>query len=407
MGYVFLLAIALTIAYRSTTAVERRKYLFAVLKRIDLFLLRVEGWWRELEPFRTVLRERTRIAPVTPTIAALNVAVVLGMFFHPHLLNDPDPLISWGASFGPRTANGEWWRLLTTLFVHSSIVDLLVNLLAFVPLGLLLERIVGPVAFAAVYLTAGLFSSLFSLSVFPVEVSVGAAGAVAGVYAFLLAVSLWGISQKPRLVLPLITVKGLAICGGLFLVYSWLTGATAVVVVGFAAGLITGLTVSRGVNTRRTPAVRMAATVATMSCVAIVTAVPLRGITDARSDITIVIETEGHTAAAFKTALEEYTEGRMSEQALAGVIDRVIMPEMRYVSERLALIDRTMVPEEQLPLLTAAEEYLRLRDESWRLRANALRSGKISILWTADRKEALSLEAFRRLRRGTPATGRP
>ena len=264
MGYVFLLAIALTIAYRSTTAVERRKYLFAVLKRIDLFLLRVEGWWRELEPFRTVLRERTRIAPVTPTIAALNVAVVLGMFFHPHLLNDPDPLISWGASFGPRTANGEWWRLLTTLFVHSSIVDLLVNLLAFVPLGLLLERIVGPVAFAAVYLTAGLFSSLFSLSVFPVEVSVGAAGAVAGVYAFLLAVSLWGISQKPRLVLPLITVKGLAICGGLFLVYSWLTGATAVVVVGFAAGLITGLTVSRGVNTRRTPAVRMAATVATI-----------------------------------------------------------------------------------------------------------------------------------------------
>ena len=113
------------------------------------------------------------------------------------------------------------------------------------------------------------------------------------------------------------------------------------------------------------------------------------------------------SAAAFKTALEEYTEGRMSEQALAGVIDRVIMPEMRYVSERLALIDRTMVPEEQLPLLTAAEEYLRLRDESWRLRANALRSGKISILWTADRKEALSLEAFRRLRRGTPATGRP
>jgi membrane associated rhomboid family serine protease len=407
MGYVFLLAIALTIAYRSTTAVERRKYLFAVLKRIDLFLLRAEGWWRELEPFRTVLRERTRIAPVTPTIAALNVAVVLGVFFHPHLLNDPDPLISWGASFGPRTANGEWWRLLTTLFVHSSIVDLLVNLLAFVPLGLLLERIVGPIAFAAVYLTAGLFSSLFSLSVFPVEVSVGAAGAVAGVYAFLLAVSLWGISQKPRLVLPLITVKGLAICGGLFLVYSWLTGATAVVVVGFAAGLITGLTVSRGVNTRRTPAVRMAATVATMSCVAIVTAVPLRGITDARSDIAIVIETEGHTAAAFKTALEEYTEGRMSEQALAGVIDRVIMPEMRYVSERLALIDRTMVPEEQLPLLTAAEEYLRLRDESWRLRANALRSGKMSILWTADRKEALSLEAFRRLRRGTPAAGLP
>ena len=33
MGYVFLLAIALTIFFRSTTSAERRKYLFAVLKR--------------------------------------------------------------------------------------------------------------------------------------------------------------------------------------------------------------------------------------------------------------------------------------------------------------------------------------------------------------------------------------
>jgi membrane associated rhomboid family serine protease len=407
MSYVFLLAIALTIFFRSTTSVERRKYLFAVLKRVDLFFFYSQRYWQELEPFRARLRERTRFAPVTPTIALLNVAVLAGVFFHPHLMDDPDPLISWGASFGPRTANGEWWRLVTTLFVHTSVLDLLVNVLALVPLGLLLERIVGPVAFAAVYLTAGMFSSLFSLSVFPVEVSVGAAGAVAGVYAFMLAVSLWGISQQPRLLLPMITVKGLAICGGLFLAYSWLTGAAAVVVVGFAAGLITGLTVSRGVNRQRTPAVRMAATVATMCCVAIVTAVPLRGITDARRDIAAVIEAEEHTAAAFKTALEEYTEGRMNDRALAGVIDTVIVPELRYVSERLTLVDRAMVPTEQRPLIAAAEEYLQLRDESWTLRANALRSGKMSILWIADRKEAVSLQALRRIRPGTPVAGRP
>ena len=407
MAYVFLLAIALVIFFRSTTSVERRKYLFAVLKRVDLFYFHGQRYWNELEPFRARLRERTRFAPVTPAIALLNVAVFAGIFFHPHLLDDPDPLISWGASFGPRTANGEWWRLITTLFVHANAIDLFISLLALVPLGLLLERIVGPVAFAAAYLTAGMFSSLFSLSVFPVEVSVGAAGAVAGVYAFMLAVSLWGISQQPRLLLPMITAKGLAVCGGLFLAYAWLTGAVAVVVVGFAAGLITGLTVARGVNRQRTPAVRMAATVAAMCCVAIVTAVPLRGITDARRDIAAVIETEEHTAAAFKTALGDYTEGRMTDQALAGVIDRVIVPELRYVAERLTLVDRTMVPEEQRPLITAAEEYLRLRDESWTLRANALRSGKMSILWIADQKEALSLEVFRRIRPGTRVAGRP
>lgn len=177
--------------------------------------------------------------------------------------------------------------------------------------------------------------------------------------------------------------------------------------VGFAAGLIIGLTVARGVNTQRTPAVRMAATVATMCCVAVVTAVPLRGITDARRDIAAVIATEERTAAAFKTALEEYTEGRMSDKALASLIDSVIVPELRYVAERLTLVDKTMVPMEQRPLITAAEEYLRLRDESWSLRANALRSGKMSILWIADRKEAVSLEAFRRIRPGTGVAGRP
>src|SRR5688572_22404740 len=340
MAYVFLLAIALTIFFRSTTSVERRKYLFAVLKRVDLFFFHAQRYWQELEPFRLRLRERTRFAPVTPAIALLNVAVFAGIFFHPHLLDDPDPLISWGASFGPQTANGEWWRLFTTLFVHANTFDLFINLLALVPLGLLLERIVGPVAFAAVYLTAGMFSSLFSLSVFPVEVSVGAAGAVAGVYAFMLPVSLWGITQQPRLLLPMITVKGLTICGGLFLAYAWLTGAAAVVVVGFAAGLIIGLTVARGVNTQRTPAVRMAATVATMCCVAVVTAVPLRGITDARRDIAAVIETEERTAATFKAALEEYTEGWMTDKVLASLIDSAIVPELRYVGERLTLVDK-------------------------------------------------------------------
>jgi len=407
MGYVFLLAIALVIVMRSTTAAERRQYLLIALKSIDKVLIRVQIWWREIEPFRASLRARTRIAPVTPLIAAANLAVLVGMFFHPQLLNDPDPLVSWGANFGPRTANGEWWRLFTTLFVHVSVLDFVVCLLAFVPLGLILERIVGPAAFAAVYLTAGLFSSLFMLSAFPVSVSAGAAGAVAGVYAFMMAVLLWGVSQRPRLTMPLITIKLLAVCGGLFVAYSWLTGAAAVVVVGFASGLFAGLTVSRGVNTRRTPAIRMAATVATMSCVAIVTAVPLKGITDARRDIEVVLETETQTAQAFKEALQDFTDGRMTDKALAVVIDRVILPELDYVTVRLAKVDRNMVPKEQLPLMAAAEEYLTLRNESWTLRANALRSGKMSILWIADKKEALSLEALRRLKSGTSLAGNP
>ena len=98
----------------------------------------------------------------------------------------------------------------------------------------------------------------------------------------------------------------------------------------------------------------MAATVATMACVAIVTAVPLKGITDARREIEIVLETETQTAQAFKAALQDFTDGRMTDKALAVVIDRVILPELDYVSGRLAQVDRTC-PREQVPMITAAE----------------------------------------------------
>ena len=162
MAYAFLLGIALVIFFRSTTSVERRKYLFAVLKRVDLFYFHGQRYWNELEPFRARLRERTRFAPVTPDRSSQRRGPC-GIFFQP---------ICWTirihSSRGARALDPvrprEWWRLITTLFVHRNIVDLFINLLALVPLGLLLERSSDRSHSAAGYLTAGMFSSLFILS---------------------------------------------------------------------------------------------------------------------------------------------------------------------------------------------------------------------------------------------------
>ena len=98
---------------------------------------------------------------------------------------------------------------------------------------------------------------------------------------------------------------------------------------------------------------------------------------------------------------------RVSELCGLAVTDVDLDRELAYVTGRLAAVDRNMVPKDQLPLITAAEEYLTLRNESWTLRANALRSGKMSILWIADKKEALSLEALRRVKSGTSPAGNP
>jgi hypothetical protein len=275
------------------------------------------------------------------------------------------------------------------------------TLVALVPLALVLERLVGPMAFLAVYLTSGLFSSLFVVSTFPLIVSCGAAGAVAGSYAFMMAVSAWGVSQRPRLVMPMITVQWLAACGAIFALYTFATGIFASVVVGFVSGLFQGVLVSRGVNTRPTPAVRSTAIVATMLAVAISTAVPLRGMTDIRRDIEVVLAMEERTATAFRTALTEFNEARMNDKSLAAVIDDSILPDLRGIRDRLQTIEVQTVPPEQQHLIAIATEYLRMREESWALRADAVRGGKMAILRAADQKEAASLQALRRLKSAT------
>ena len=62
----------------------------------------------EPEPFRDALRERTPWPVVMPALVALNVVLFV---LSASAGSAPEALVSWGASFGPRTSNGEWWRL--------------------------------------------------------------------------------------------------------------------------------------------------------------------------------------------------------------------------------------------------------------------------------------------------------
>ncbi len=149
----------------------------------------------EPEPFRDALRERTPWPLVMPVLVAVNVLVFLGMGWGS---SDHDALVSWGASFGPRTTNAEWWRLLASMFVHGGFFQLLINCAALVQLGLILERLVGHVTFAAVYFAAGILASLVSLSDYPMATSYGASGAIFGLYGLLVASFAWTAVTRPR-----------------------------------------------------------------------------------------------------------------------------------------------------------------------------------------------------------------
>jgi membrane associated rhomboid family serine protease len=347
------------------------------------------------EPFDVWLHTRTRLVIVTPLLIALHLLVFTLMLFGSGAIGDFQTVIAWGANQAPRTTNGEWWRLVASTFVHGGVFHLAATLAGLIPLGLVLERAVGRVAFAATYLAAGTLASVVSLWTIPaVDVSFGASGAIFGLYGLLLASVVWAIFNRPENKIPLLTIKRLAAAAAVFVLYNLGTDhlGTAAELTGLGTGLFAGLLISRGV-TREKPAIRRAAVVvAVAAAVAIVAALPLRGIIDVRPEIAKIALLEQRTASAYDAAVEQFKLGRLPPKRLAQVIDRTILPDLQAVRSSLNALRG--VPREQAPLVAAADKYFTLREQSWRRRAEGLLRANINILRDAERTERAALDVF-------------
>ena len=100
-------------------------------------------------------------------------------------------------------------------------------------------------------------------------------------------------------------------------------------------------------------------------------------------------------ATTFRAAADEFGKGRITAEALAEVIERSIIPEMQAARARIETLDNVL-PEQQARV-NACKEYLRLRNESWRVRSDAFRQSSMSMLREADTIERASLEILRRI----------
>src|SRR5262245_51372586 len=167
----------------ATTTEEQRKQLFGTLRIVSRIPIGIARHNRgECAAYLDTLRAQMRFPLVTLAIVALNVIVFILMIFGRGSLGNPETLVGWGANFGPRTTNGEWWRLVVATFIHSGFIAFAVNIGALAQLGFVLERVAGRLAFATVYMLAGILAGLVSLAAHPIVVSAGASGAIAGIY---------------------------------------------------------------------------------------------------------------------------------------------------------------------------------------------------------------------------------
>jgi membrane associated rhomboid family serine protease len=352
------------------------------------------------EPFMVALHERTRLPLVTATLVALNVVVFLRMLFGDGSLADSQTLLAWGGNFAPNTTNGEWWRLVTAAFVHTGVLHLLLNMLALFQVGLILERLIGHTAFALVYFSSLIVASITSLYAHPLALNVGASGAVFGVYGLLFASTFWTLVQRSNVTMPLKAFARLGPAAGLFLLYNLLSTSvdTDAELAGLVTGTVGGLVLARGISVRK-PSLRLLGSAAAVAAAVLVAAAfPLRGVADVRPEIQRIVAIEDHTTGLYQTAVNQFKLGSIKAEALAQLIDRTIMPELHAAQGRMKAFESEKVPTEHRPLVADANEYLRLRDESWRLRADALRKSNMVTLRKADRTEWESLEALKKIK---------
>lgn len=155
---------------------------------------------------------------ITFSIIYINILIFMLMMFAGlgFISFNTQDLIHWGANFKPLTANDQWWRLLTNIFLHGGFMHILSNIVGLLMVGIFLEPLLGRNKFLISYLLTGILASCVSLWWHDNTVSVGASGAIFGLYGIFIIFLLTKISPtfNNR---PLLTFTGIFIGSNLLI----------------------------------------------------------------------------------------------------------------------------------------------------------------------------------------------
>ena len=119
-------------------------------------------------------------SPKKPVVTYILIVLNLMVFLY-GVLHGNDELINMFGNNYELVQNGEFYRLLTCMFVHADIMHILFNMIALYSIGPVVERYYGKSKFLLIYLVSGLLGSIFS-GVFMTadSISIGASGAIFG-----------------------------------------------------------------------------------------------------------------------------------------------------------------------------------------------------------------------------------
>ncbi|MBJ2173675.1 rhomboid family intramembrane serine protease [Aureibaculum sp. A20] len=131
----------------------------------------------------------------TAILILLNILVFIIMTFSGINIASPTAkeLLEFGGNRRFEVLNDEYWRLLTSVFIHGGLMHLIMNLFGLGLAGSLLENVLGHTRLFISFIVCGILASLASIYWYENTISVGASGAIFGLFGLILAFTIFKI----------------------------------------------------------------------------------------------------------------------------------------------------------------------------------------------------------------------
>jgi rhomboid protease GluP len=184
---------------------------------------------------------------LTQIIFGANLAVFLATAYASSTVMDfPGDVLVWGANVGSYTLSGQWWRLVSYMFLHGGLMHIAFNMWCLWDLGALCESLYGRWTFAAIYFITGIGAGIASVGWNPHVFSVGASGAIFGLAGALIASFYLGEFSMPKAALSG-TLRSLLFFAGFNLFFGQVIGGidNACHIGGLITGLILGALIAK------------------------------------------------------------------------------------------------------------------------------------------------------------------
>lgn len=152
-------------------------------------------------------------------------------------------LIDFGAKYNPLIFAGQWWRLITPIFLHMGFEHILFNMVTLYFIGFQIEAIFGHWRYLVIFLISGIGGNLASFAFNPNSISAGASTAIFGLFgAFLmLGESFWENPYIRQMTKTFLLFIGFNLVFDIFSVGTDIQGHFGGLILGFLTAYIVGV----------------------------------------------------------------------------------------------------------------------------------------------------------------------